>query len=382
MEILDFIVHSLTPVMRVLGVIFAVMVIIFVHEMGHYLVGRMCGIGASAFSLGFGPELFGYTDKRGTHWRLALIPLGGYVKFLGDENVGSIPSKNSHAPVKGSFAAAGAWQRAATVFAGPLFNGLFTVVVLTYFFFSYGNIAIAPVVGSLVDNAPAIEAGIQPNDRFLEMDGQSVDSFEDLMGYVSLHGGDPILFKMQRNGQPYNVTITPKATERDDGFGNKVRIGMIGVGVPADPDNPNRIDPAMRKHIDYTFMQAFGESLDRSYFIVTQTVRFLGRLIQGREDRCQLSGPSKTANIAWQITETGFMSLLSFTAFLSLGIGLINLVPIPPLDGGHLLFYTIEGIIRRPVPKLLQEAVFKIGMFVVLAFMIFAIFNDYICWFY
>lgn len=381
LDILGLITQFGVPLLRVLGVIGAIMVIIFVHEMGHYLVGRWCGIGASAFSLGFGPELCGYTDKRGTHWRLALIPLGGYVKFVGDEDAASMTTNPSAKAMPGSFAAASAWARAATVFAGPFTNALFTVVVLSFFFFSYGRVAIEPVVGSLVEGAPAINAGLKQGDRFLKMDGKSVDSFDDLIAYVSLHGGDPINFEIEREGKSFPLTITPKPTERDDGFGNKVRIGMIGAGAPADPNNPQRLDTKYQKHITYGFFGAVHEAFDRSTFIVVQTVRFIGRLIAGREDRCQLSGPSKTATIAWQISESGFMSLLNFTAFLSIGIGLINLFPLPPLDGGHLVFYVIEAVVGRPVPKRIQEIIFSIGLFIVMAFMIFAVSNDYLCWF-
>lgn len=380
MEIMSFIADVGTPLLRIFGVICVIMVIIFVHEMGHYLVGRWCGIGASAFSLGFGPEICSWTDKRGTRWRIALIPLGGYVKFIGDEDAAGITSKSDAVALPGSFASAGAWARAATVFAGPFTNALFTVVVLSFFFFSYGRIIIEPVIGSLVDGAPAMTAGLKPGDRFIEMDGQKVESFDDLIGYVSLHGGDPINFTLERSGQPYSVTITPKPTERDDGFGNKVRVGMIGAGAPADPNNPGRLDPSYEKHINYGLFSAIGEATDKSTFIVVQTVRFIGRLIEGREDRCQLSGPSKTATIAWQVSETGFMSLLNLTAFLSIGIGLINLFPLPPLDGGHLVFYVIEGVIGRPVPKRIQEIIFTVGFVIVVAFMLFAISNDYLCW--
>lgn len=380
MEIMSFIADVGTPLLRIFGVICVIMVIIFVHEMGHYLVGRWCGIGASAFSLGFGPEICSWTDKRGTRWRIALIPLGGYVKFIGDEDAAGMTSKSDAVALPGSFASAGAWARAATVFAGPFTNALFTVVVLSFFFFSYGRIIIEPVIGLLVDGAPAMTAGLKPGDRFIEMDGQKVESFDDLIGYVSLHGGDPINFTLERSGQPYSVTITPKPTERDDGFGNKVRVGMIGAGAPADPNNPGRLDPSYEKHINYGLFSAIGEATDKSTFIVVQTVRFIGRLIEGREDRCQLSGPSKTATIAWQVSETGFMSLLNLTAFLSIGIGLINLFPLPPLDGGHLVFYVIEGVIGRPVPKRIQEIIFTVGFVIVVAFMLFAISNDYLCW--
>lgn len=381
MEPFHFIVDIGYPLLRIFGVICVIMVIIFVHEMGHYLVGRWCGIGASAFSLGFGPEICSFTDKRGTRWRIAAIPLGGYVKFIGDEDAAGMASKAHAAVLPGSFAAAGAWARAATVFAGPFTNAIFTVVILSFFFFSYGRMTIEPVIGSLIDGAPAMTAGLKPGDRFVEMDGKKVVSFDDLISYVSLHSDDPIAFVMERAGQPFNVVVTPKATERDDGFGNKVRVGMIGAGAPTDPNNPQRLDPAYEKHINYGLLAAIRQATDTSAFIVVQTVRFIGRLIMGREDRCQLSGPSKTATIAWQVSETGFMSLLNFTAFLSIGIGLINLFPLPPLDGGHLVFYVIEGIIGRPVPKRLQESIFAVGFIVVLMFMVFAISNDYLCWF-
>ncbi|EJF88632.1 RIP metalloprotease RseP [Bartonella tamiae] len=381
MEISSLISDFGWPLYRVIAIILAIMAIIFVHEMGHYLVGRLCGIGASTFSLGFGPELFSYTDKRGMRWRLALVPLGGYVKFIGDEDAASMETKAGASHLKGSFAAANAWKRAATVFAGPFFNALFTVAILSFFFFSYGRIVIEPVVGSLVDGAPASASGLMPGDRFKEINGKPVESFQDLIAYVSFEGDKPVIFKMERNDQFFNVTIRPEVTIRDDGFGNKVRVGMIGVGAPTDPNNPMRIDPAYQKQMRYGFFTAISEATDRSVFIVTQTVKFIGRLIIGQEDRCQLSGPSKTANIAWQVSETGFMSLLNFTAFLSIGIGLINLFPVPPLDGGHLVFYLIEGIIGRPVPKPIQEFIFKIGLLAVLAFMIFAISNDYLCWF-
>ncbi|ENN93518.1 RIP metalloprotease RseP [Bartonella bovis] len=367
--------------LRGVGIVFVIMVIIFVHEIGHYLIGRWCGIKVSVFSLGFGPQIFSYTDKYGTQWRLALILLGGYVKFVGDKDVTSMLSSQSFPQVRGSFASARAWKRAATVFAGPLFNILFTIIVLTFFFFSYGRVAIEPIVGSLVKGAPAIQAGLVLGDRFIEMDGRRVESFEELITYVTFHGEDPIEFKLERMGQVFRTVITPIMTERDDGFGNRVRVGMIGVGAPVDPANPTHLDQAYEKHIHYNFLGAVREASKRAAFIITQTVLFVNRLIEGREDRCQLSGPSKTVKIAWQISESGFISLLNFAAFLSIGIGLINLFPIPPLDGGHLLFYVIEAIIGRKVPIKIQEIIFHIGFFVVFMFMIFALFNDYFCWF-
>ncbi|WP_156850976.1 RIP metalloprotease RseP [Bartonella refiksaydamii] len=367
--------------LRSFGVLFVVMIIIFVHEAGHYLIGRWCGIKASVFSLGFGPQIIDYTDKHGTQWRLALIPLGGYVKFIGDEGEADVPSSQSFPIVDGSFANAHAWKKAATVFAGPLFNALFTVVILTFFFFVYGRVAIEPVVGSLVKDAPAIQSGLALGDRFVEMDGRQVESFEDLMSYVTFHGRNPIEFKIERMGRVFTTVITPKVIERDDGFGNLVQSGVIGVGVPVDPDNPTRLNPTYVKHIRYGFGGAVRKASERTMFIVTQTILFMSRLIGGKEDYCRLSGPSKTVKIAWKVSETGFISLLNFAAFLSISIGLINLFPIPPLDGGHLLFHLIEVLTKRPISAKIREIVFRLGFFIVLLFMIFAFFNDYFCWF-
>ncbi|WP_183229017.1 M50 family metallopeptidase [Bartonella callosciuri] len=381
---MDFLNHIIVVgdlLLRSLSVLFVVMIIIFVHEAGHYLIGRWCGIKAAVFSLGFGPQVVSYIDKHGTQWRLALIPLGGYVKFIGDEEDTVVPSSQSFPIVEGSFANAHTWKKAVTVFAGPLFNVLFTIVILTFFFFIYGRIAIEPIVGSLVKDSPAVQAGLGLGDRFVEMDGRRVESFEDLMNYVTFHGGDPIEFKMERMGRVFTTVITPKVIERDDGFGNRVLSGVIGVGVPVDRDNPMRLDPAYVKHIRYGFVRAVREASERATFIATQTIFFMSRLIRGKEDHCRLSGPSKTIKIAWQISETGFISLLNFTAFLSICVGLINLFPIPPLDGGHLLFHVVEVITRRPISAKIRGIIFRLGFFVVLLFIFFAFSNDYFCWF-
>ncbi|MET3589932.1 regulator of sigma E protease [Bartonella silvatica] len=381
MELLNHMITVSDVLSRSLGVLFVVIIIIFVHEIGHYLVGRWCGIKASVFSLGFGPQLLGRTDKHGTQWRLALIPLGGYVRFVGDEEGASMPSAQSSLAVDGSFASAHAWKKAATVFAGPLFNALFTVIILTLFFFIYGRVVTEPVVGSIVQNSPAFQAGLELGDRFIEMDGRRVESFEGLMNYVSFNGGDPVEFKIERMGRIFTTVITPKMIERDDGFGNQVQSGMIGVGAPVDPNNPTRLDRAYVKHIHYNFLEAVKEASERTTFIVTQTVFFISRLMGGKEDRCRLSGPSKTVKMAWKVSETGFVSLLGFAAFLSIGIGIINLFPLPPLDGGHLLFHITEALTGKPVSIKMQEFIFRLGFFVVLLFMVFALLNDYFCWF-
>ncbi|OPB31509.1 site-2 protease, Metallo peptidase, MEROPS family M50B [Bartonella sp. AR 15-3] len=380
-DTLEFLRHILNVsdlFLRGLNVVFTILIIVFVHEMGHYLMGRWCGIQASVFSIGFGPELLNYTDKRGTRWRLGLFFLGGYVKFIEDSKE-IISSSKSSSFTPGSFMAAHAWKRAMTVFAGSLFNVLFTIVVLTFFFFFYGRVVVEPVVGYLEKDSPAIQAGLMPGDRFVKMDGKKIESFGDLVAYVALRGRDPVEFKIDRMGQILTVIITPKVIKRDDGFGNQVRVGMIGIRAPVVGDNPEHLDPVYKKHIHYNWIESIKESLRRTILIIIQTISFFSRLIGGQEDHCQLSGPSKTVQIAWKINETGFSSMLYFTAFFSICIGLINFFPIPPLDGGHLLFYIIEAIVGKPVPAKIQEIAFHIGFFTVIVFTVFALFNDYFC---
>ncbi|WP_175868778.1 M50 family metallopeptidase [Bartonella gabonensis] len=381
MELLNHMVTMGDLLLRSLSIFVIIMIIIFVHELGHYLIGRWCGIKALVFSLGFGPQIASYTDKHGTKWRLSLIPLGGYVKFVGEEEKNDTLLSSSSQIVYGSFASARAWKKAATVFAGPFFNALFTVVILTFFFFIYGRVVIEPVVGSLVKDSPAIQSGLKLGDRFVEMDGQRVESFEDLMNYVAFHGREPIEFKIERMGRVFTTVITPKVVERDDGFGNRTQSAMIGVGVPVDLNNSARLDPNYIQHIRYGFVTAIREALNRTVFITTQTVLFMSRLIGGKEDRCQLSGPSRTVKIAWKVSETGFISLLNLSAFLSISIGLINLFPILPLDGGHLLFHIIEVITGRKISVKIQGIFFRLGFSFLLLFIIFAFLNDYFCWF-
>ncbi|EJF87229.1 RIP metalloprotease RseP [Bartonella rattimassiliensis] len=381
MGLLNHIVTMGDFLLRSLSILFIIIIIIFVHELGHYLIGRWCGIKALVFSLGFGPQIASYTDKHGTKWRLALIPLGGYVKFFGDEEKNDTLSSPSSPIVDGSFASAHAWKKAATVFAGPFFNALFTVVILTFFFFIYGRVAIEPVIGSLVKDSPAVQSGLELGDRFIEMDGRRVESFEDLMNYVAFHGREPIEFKIERMGRVFTTVIIPKVIERDDGFGNRTQSTIIGVGVPVDLNHPARLDPTYIKHIRYGFVTAIREALNRTMFITTQTVLFMSRLIGGKEDRCRLSGPSKTVKIAWKVSETGFISLLNLAAFLSISVGLVNLFPILPLDGGHLLFHVIEVITGRRIPAKIQGVFFRLGFSLLLLFMFFVFFNDYFCWF-
>ncbi len=353
--------------------LFLLTIVVFVHEMGHYLVGRWCGIGVKAFSIGFGPELLGFNDKHGTRWKLSAIPLGGYVKFAGDDSVTSSPSDEGMAELseeerKAAFQYMPVWKRAATVFAGPAANFLLTIVIFSVFFATYGRMISDPLVSRIIPGSAAELAGFMPGDKFVSVDGTVVVTFADVQRHVVPRADQPIVFVMERNGEKVELTATPKSTQVDDALGNKVKVGIIGVET-------NK-DAGKFRMVEYGPVEAVGEAVKESLFIAGQTGEFLYRLVRGREDKCQLGGPVKIATMAGQAAERGFTWLIQLTALLSIGIGILNLLPIPPLDGGHLLFYGIEAVLRRPPPQKLQEMVYRIGGIMVLAFMLFVIFND------
>lgn len=352
--------------------LFVLTIVVFVHEMGHYLVGRWCGIGVRAFSIGFGPELVGFNDRHGTRWKLCAVPLGGYVKFVGDMSATSTPDaahmeKLSDEERKVAFHTQPVWKRALTVFAGPAFNFLLTIAVFTVMFSTYGRYVFEPTVAQVQAGSPAERAGFLAGDRFLAVDGSPVETFDDVQRYVSGRSGDAIEFLVRRGEQEITLTATPEIREIDDRLG-KVKIGAIGVVQTADQGLP--------RHITYGPLDSVSEAVSQTGHIIQSTGRFLKRLVVGREDRCQLGGPVKIADMAGRAAGVGFAVLVQLIAFLSVGIGILNLLPIPPLDGGHLAFYGIEAVIRRPVSERAMEAVYRAGFFLVLAFMVFVFWND------
>jgi len=353
--------------------LFVLTIVVFVHEMGHYLVGRWCGIGVRAFSIGFGPELFGFNDRRGTRWKLCAIPLGGYVKFVGDMNVTSSPEgaevdNLSEAERKVAFHTQPVWKRAATVFAGPLFNFLLTIAVFTVLFTAYGRYVMEPTVAEVRAGSPAAVAGIMPGDRFVSVDGTPVETFSDVQRLVSGRGGDPIKFVMRRDGKEVDVTAAPELMEQKDALGNSVKVAVIGV--------VNNEEMGQPRLISYSVGGAFVQATSETWHVIERTGQFLKRFVVGREDKCQLGGPVKIADMAGKAAKLGFEWLIQLVALLSVGIGFLNLLPIPPLDGGHLAFYAVEAVIRRPVSERAMEAVYRVGMILVLAFMGFVFWND------
>lgn len=352
--------------------LFVLTVVVFVHEMGHYLVGRWCGIGVKAFSIGFGPEIIGFNDRHGTRWKLSAIPLGGYVKFVGDMSVTSNPSAEdptlSSAERRVAFHTQPVWKRALTVFAGPAFNFLLTIAVFAVMFSLYGRYVTDPMVAEVRSGSPAERAGFLPGDRFVTVDGERVLTFGDVQRLVSGRAGDAIVFVMLRSGGEVTLTATPEPMEQKDALGNTIRVGAIGV-----INNEQYGQPRLET---FTPAAAVVESVRETGHIVERTGQFLKRFVVGREDKCQLGGPVKIADMAGKAAKLGFEWLVQLVALLSVGIGILNLLPIPPLDGGHLVFYAYEAVFRRPVSERTMEAVYRAGMILVLAFMGFVFWND------
>ena len=348
-------------------------IVVFVHEMGHYLVGRWCGIGVQAFSIGFGPEIAGFHDRRGTRWKLSAIPLGGYVKFTGDMTVTSAPDSEETARLseeerKIAFHTQPVWKRAATVFAGPLFNFILAAAVFAVMFAIYGKFVSEPTVANVLPDSPAAEAGFMPGDRFVSLDGRKVSTFGDVQRYVSARAGDEIRFVVFRDGEEIELFATPEVKEQTDPLGNVIKVGLIGVQNDESLGQP--------RVIEFGPLEAIGEAIAETGYVIVRTGQFLKRFAAGREDKCQLGGPVKIADMAGKAAQKGVVWLVQLTALLSVGIGFLNLLPIPPLDGGHLMFYGYEAVARKPPSERVLEMFYRVGLILVLAFMVFVFWND------
>lgn len=349
------------------------MVVVFFHELGHFLVARWCGVKVSAFSIGFGPEIFGFYDRYGTRWKLAWIPLGGYVKFMDDDNAASVPSHETIAKMSpeeraGSFHAKPLWQRAAVVAAGPAANFILAMVIFTFWFWAQGVYTTEARVDDVLPDSPAARAGLKPGDVVTTIAGEPVTIFEDIQRKVSANVGQTLPFKVLREGQTLEIPVTPEVREHIDEAGDKVRMVLIGVRRIPGKDGMTRYQPG--------FIESIGIAGDRTWFIVTSTLGYFGDVIGGRQAADQLGGPIRIADVAGRVAAQGLEYIIQLAAFLSVSVGLINLFPIPLLDGGHLMFYAIEAVRGRPLEERHQEMGFRIGMAVVLSLMIFATFND------
>ena len=344
--------------------------VVFVHEMGHFLVARWCGIRVAAFSIGFGRELFGLTDRRGTRWKLSAIPLGGYVRFEGDDNAASLPDPKALAetPVserKGLFHFAPLWKRVAVVAAGPIANFILAILVFAAVFSIIGRPHILPVAEAIVPGSAAERAGIRPGDRILSVDGDRIGSFSELQSIIMLSADEPLAIEVDRAGERVALTAVPQRQEQPDGLGGTHRIGVLGITA-------GKVE--FRRDDAWTALREGGSE---TVMIVDRTLTYIGRLLRGRESPEQLSGIIRTVQVSGAVASTGGLpGLIYLTAVLSVSIGLFNLFPIPMLDGGHLVFYALEGLRGRPLSPRLQDIGFRIGFALVIMLFIFVTFND------
>jgi regulator of sigma E protease len=342
--------------------------LIFVHELGHYFAGRWFGVKAEAFSIGFGREIFGWTDKRGTRWKVGWLPLGGYVRFKGDMNPASTPSDEWLAlpPEERAetFQAKKLWQRFIIVAAGPITNFVFAILVYVALFASYGVPRTPAVVPSIAPGSPAATAGFQPGDRIVAIEGRQISRFEDFHRTVLLHPGQPLEFQLERQGRLVEVTAAPQSIVQRDRFGNESRIGRMGVAVPR------------KVVVKVPPQQVLGAALTQTSETVRMMVVTIGQLIRGTRSLEEMGGPLKIAQFSGQQASLGWLDFVLFMSLISINLGFINLLPIPLLDGGHLLFYVIEGVRRKPLKPQAQEWAFRTGLAVLLALMIFVTFND------
>ncbi len=459
-EFLYWLLSYVVPFLAVLTVI------VFVHEMGHYLVARWNGVAIDAFSIGFGKELIGWNDRHGTRWKISAIPLGGYVRFTGDMNAASVPDPEAVAKVDPAlaprlFANKNVWQRIAVVAAGPMANVILTFLILYALLLGYGRVVTPPVVGDVDLGSVAQEAGIEPGDVLTSVDGFAVHGFEDFDRLIATSPERSVTIELERGGESQTIALVPDAAEYKDRFGNTQRVGVAGVFasvlpavvgevlegsaaqqagiqpgdrfisvdgiavagflafqdlvvarpeqaisveleregrrltvslVPKAEEDKDRLGnvqvigrigvrpaaPEVSELVVYRPgpVEAIGMTVEEIRFIIQRTAAFLGDFFVGRGDVEQLGGPVKVARVSGEVATLGIVALINLTALLSLNIGIFNLLPVPMLDGGHLLYYLIEAVRGRPLSMRVQEMGFRFGFALVLALMVFTLFND------
>lgn len=357
------------------GIIFLAVLtlVVFIHELGHFLVARWCGVTVKTFSIGFGPEIYGFNDKHGTRWRFAWIPLGGYVKFVDDENAASKPDADalkrmSPAERAGSFHAKPVWQRSAVVAAGPIANFLLAIVLYAGLNAAVGVRVMPAFVDAVVPETPAARAGFMPGDKIVDIDGTGIERFEDLQRIVGSGAGTELTFTVERGAEKVVLKATPNADEQKDTFGRTFRRGLIGIqrSISADKIQTLSVGP----------VEALTRGVKETYGNITATLAGLSDIITRRQSAEQMGGPILMAEVTAKIAELGWEPMLRWIAFISANIGFLNLLPIPVLDGGHLLFYGYEAIRRKPASERFQQFGFQVGLALLMMLMIFVNFND------
>jgi regulator of sigma E protease len=354
----------------ILPFLFVLSIVIFFHEFGHFIVGRLCGVKVDTFSLGFGPELLAFTDRSGTRWRLGLLPLGGYVKFHGDANGASMSDADTIAAMPAAelavtFFMQKVWKRAAIVAAGPLANFVLAIVIFTGIYYVHGRGVLVPQIEKVTAESAAAAAGFEPGDTIISINGNKVESFEDMQRVVRASSDRPLTFGVLRNGSQITLVATPRRRAIKSPLGG-VSTGVLGV--EANPAN---------WHVQhYGVIDSVRLASHETWFIIEQTGTYVGGLFTGRESTDQLSGPIRIAEVSGEMAKIGFAALLNLAAVLSISIGILNLVPIPLLDGGHLFYYAIEAVRGRALNEKIQQLGFKIGLTLVAGLMILATYND------
>jgi regulator of sigma E protease len=374
----EFFLHSFNTLSHgligyVIPFLFVLTIVVFFHELGHFLIARWAGVKVLTFSLGFGPELAGFNDRHGTRWKISAIPLGGYVKFFGDESEASTPStetleKMSAEERAGSFQHKKVGPRAAIVAAGPIANFLLAIVIFTCLFTFFGKPSTTARVDKIEANSAAAAAGFQVGDVVTAIDGRQIGSFSDMQRIVGVRAGEQLNFVVKRGDATVQLKGTPELREVKDAFGNTHRLGVLGITRATAPGDSvtERVDPGT----------ALVLGVKETWFVVERTFAYIGGVFSGREAADQVGGPLRIAQISGQVATIGLAALIHLAAVLSISIGLLNLFPVPLLDGGHLLFYAVEAVRGRPLSERAQEMGFRIGLALVLMLMVFATYND------
>lgn len=348
-------------------------IVVFFHELGHFAVARWNGVQVEVFSVGFGPEIWGFADGSGTRWRVSAIPLGGYVRFLGDSDAASRPDFETASEMdaderKRSFVHKRVGQRAAIVAAGPIANFILAVVIFSLTFMILGRALTDPIVAEVRPDGAAAEAGVQPGDVILSINGQPIETFSDVPRIVAPNPNRELIFVVDRGGREITLPVTPRLEERTDRFGNKQEIGFVGIVNDMEQSNfrIEKLGP----------LAAIWEAVGETWFIIVRTLAYLYDIITGYQSADQLGGPIRIAKVSGDVATLGAGALINLAAILSVSIGLLNLFPIPMLDGGHLVYYAIEAVRGRPLSERAQEIGFRIGLALVLTLMVFATWND------
>jgi regulator of sigma E protease len=374
----EFFLHSFNTLSHglvgyIIPFLFVLTIVVFFHELGHFLIARWAGVKVLTFSLGFGPELVGFNDRHGTRWKISAVPLGGYVKFFGDESEASTPSSEVLANMTeeeraGSFHHKKVGPRAAIVAAGPIANFILAIVIFTGLFTFYGKPNMSARVDKIEAGSAAAAAGFQVGDIVTAIDNNPIENFSDMQRIVSIRAGEKLSFTIKRGDSIVQLQGTPELKEQKDPFGNVRRLGILGITRSSQPGDviTERVNPAA----------AMWLGVKETWFVIDRTLAYIGGIFTGREAADQVGGPLRIAQISGQVATIGLAALIHLAAVLSVSIGLLNLFPVPLLDGGHLLFYAVEAVRGRPLSDRAQEMGFRIGLGLVLMLMVFATYND------